>query len=160
MGLDAVFRYEIPYLHPLAVHFPLVLLMLAGGAGAAYLLWGKAIWRRMVLAFLGLGAAASFWASQTGETLEEAVEGTPIVEELVAYHGGMAKLTTISSIVAFLVVVGFSIWWERKPKVSTLPQKEPIVFRLVVLLLAGFAAAIVAYTAHIGGVMVWGTPVQ
>ena len=62
---------------------------------------------KAVMLFLGLGAATALWASKTGEALEESVEGTPIVDELVAYHGGMAKLTTYSSFAAFLIVVAF-----------------------------------------------------
>ncbi len=158
MGFDSVFQYEVPYLHPLAVHFPLVLLMLAGGSSAIYLVWGKGVWRKATLIFLGLGAASAIFASRTGEALEDEVEGEPMVEELLEIHESVAKLTTISTLVAFVVVVAFSVWWVRRPKVSTLPMKEPILFRVALFLLAGFAAAVVAYTGHIGGLMVWGVP--
>ena len=82
MGFDTVFQFEIPYLHPLAVHFPLVLLSLAAAAAAAYAVRGTAVWRIATLLLLLLGAPTAYWAAETGETLEEAVEGEPMVDQL------------------------------------------------------------------------------
>ncbi|MCH8030961.1 MAG: hypothetical protein IIB09_03975, partial [Bacteroidetes bacterium] len=85
MGFDSVFQYDIPYLHPLVVHFPLVLLLLAGGAAVAYAIRGTAVWRRALLILLALGALAAFAAEQTGKALEESMEGMPILDELVEF---------------------------------------------------------------------------
>ncbi len=159
MGFDSVFEYSIPYMHPLAVHFPLVLLLLACGAALVYAIRGTALWRHALLTFLALGAAAAFWAERTGEALEESMEGTPIVEELAGFHQQAAHWTVRASFLALLVGIGLSLWWRRKAASTTRPLQtlpEPLWMRLVLLLLVGTTALLVAYTAHIGGVMVWG----
>ncbi len=158
MGFDSVFEYSIPYWHPLAVHFPLVFLLLAGGTSAVYAIIGTALWRRALLTFLALGAAAAFWAERTGEALHDSMEGTPIVEELVEFHQTAAHWTVRASLVALLVGIGLTYWWRRRTASRTRPLqtiREPIWMRLVLLILAGTAAMLVAYTAHVGGVMVW-----
>ncbi|MDX1439748.1 MAG: DUF2231 domain-containing protein [Rubricoccaceae bacterium] len=161
MGFDSVFQYEIPYLHPLVVHFPMVLLFLAAGGAAAYCLKGRALWRKAVLFFLALGAISARVAQTTGATLEESMEGTPIVDELAAYHGGMAKLTVYSSVLALLFVIALTVWLRKKntrSEESGVRANEPLWGRIVLLVLVAFSAVVVAYTAHIGGVMVWGVP--
>lgn len=158
MGFDSVFQYEIPYLHPLVVHFPMVLLFLAAGGSTVYLVRGTSLWRKVVMIFLGLGTATAFWARTTGETLRQSVEGTPIVDELVAYHSVMATLTSFAGAVAFVAVLLFSYWWSRQRNRTTFDKTEPFLFRCVLFVLTAFVAAVVAYTAHIGGVMVWGVP--
>lgn len=87
------------------------------------------------------------------------MEETPIVEELVEFHETAAEWTVRVSILAVLVGIGLTIWWRRKTASTTKPlqsSSEPLLMRLLLLLLAGTVALLVAYTAHVGGVMVWG----
>ena len=161
MGFDAVFDYSIPYFHPLVVHFPLVLLLLAGGAAVAYAIGGTAVWRRALLILLALGALTAIVAERTGEALEESMEGTPIVDELAEFHETAAHWTVRTSFLALFVGIVVTIWWRRRQSSHTVAEStptpsEPLWMRLVLLALTGFAAALVAYTAHVGAVMVWG----
>lgn len=164
MGFETAADYTIPYLHPLAVHFPLVLLVLAAAAAVAYAILGTAVWRRVVFALLLLGAPAAYWAQETGETLEEAVEGEPAVERFVEYHETAATWTVWMSLAALAAVAGATLWWRRRQKVRVTagpggaPPKEPLGLRLLILLPALAAALLVAYTGHLGGLMVWGVP--
>jgi uncharacterized membrane protein len=164
MGFEQAFEYEIPYLHPLAVHFPLVLLLLAAGTATAYAALGTPGWRRALLTFLLLAAPSAYVAHQTGETLEEAVEGEPSVERFVEYHETAAAWTLRASIGALLVAAGGSLWWQRRRKEKGAADsggillKEPIALRLALLVPILIAALLVAYTAHLGGLMVWGVP--
>ena len=164
VGFDQVASYEIPYLHPLAVHFPLVLLLLAAGAASAYALIGSQTWRRTLVLLLLLGTASAFWAHATGETLLSDVEGEPSVERFIAYHKTTARLTKWVSLAAFLAAGGTSVWWERRQRrratsaPAGLREKEPLSLRLGLLLATLVVAALVAYTAHLGGLMVWGVP--
>ena len=164
MGFDQALQYEIPYLHPLAVHFPLVLLMLAAAAAGAYAVLGTATWRSAVLLLLLLGTVSAYWAHETGPALKEDVEGEPSVERFVASHQAAAAWTLRTSVVALLVTGGGTLWVRRRRRlrVASGPDgvllKEPLGLRLLVLLPALAAAALVAYTAHLGGLMVWGVP--
>ena len=162
MGIEEALRYEIPYLHPLAVHFPLVLLMLAAGAAGGYAVLGTATWRYAVLAFLLLGVPSAYWAQRTGHTLEEAVEGEPAVERFLDYHETAAAWTLRASIVALLVVGGTTFWLRRRGRagadLSAVLSKEPLGLRLLVLVPALAAAVLVAYTGHLGALMMWGVP--
>ncbi|HLT46169.1 MAG TPA: DUF2231 domain-containing protein [Rubricoccaceae bacterium] len=164
MGIEEALQYEIPYLHPLAVHFPLVLLMLAAGAATAYAVLGTAVWRRTVLALLVLAVPAAYWAHRTGEALEDAVEGEPSVERFVEYHEAAATWTLRAGVVALLAAAGGTLWWRQRLKRRVLADpggvlpKEPLGLRLVLLVPALTAAFLVAYTAHLGGLMVWGVP--
>ncbi|MDX1421078.1 MAG: DUF2231 domain-containing protein [Rubricoccaceae bacterium] len=164
MGFESAAEYTVPYLHPLAVHFPLVLLLLAAAAAAAYAALGTGVWRRATLALLLLGVPAAYWAHETGETLEEAVEGEPAVERFVEYHETAASWTLWTSVAALLATAGGTLWWRRRQKERVTadpggaPRKEPLGLRLLVLVAALAAALLVAYTGHLGGLMVWGVP--
>ena len=135
--MEILSQYEIPYYHPLAVHFPLVLLLLGAAASALYAALGTATWRWAALILIALGAGTAIWAEETGETLEETVDGEPVAAVV-------------------LVLVSLSVWARRQPD-RFLPR-EPIAGRVAVLVLAGLAAGLVAWTAHLGGIMVWGVP--
>ena len=164
--MDLIAQYEIPYLHPLAVHFPLVLLLLGAAAAALYALLGRGAWRRAALVLFVLGTASAWVAEETGQELAYAVEGEPVVEQVVERHAQAAEWTVVVSALAALVFVIVSIVRLRRPSASTeegeeapAPAvREPLWGRLLALPPAVAAAALVAWTAHLGGIMVWGIP--
>ena len=153
MNLDLLTDYTIPYQHPLAVHFPVVLLLLGAGAALLYLVWGRPAWRLAALVLVALGAGTAVWANQTGETLYESVEGEPMVELVVATHERAADWTVWTSIVAALAL-GAASWWARRREVGV---PEPWALRLAAVP-AGVAALLVLWASHLGGLMVWGVP--
>ena len=165
--MEILSQYEIPYLHPLAVHFPLVLLLLGAGAAVFYLVLGRAVWRQAGLVLFALGALGAWAASVTGEDLYPAVEGDPLVERVIETHHDAADATTLASAVAagLFLIVSVARFRPRRRKTdegddapAPPSKREPLWGRLLVLLPALAAAALVAWTAHLGGIMVWGVP--
>ena len=147
--MESVFQYRIPVLHPLAAHFPLSLLIAAGVAVLVWVVSGGAFWRRCCLFLLMLGLLGAVVAFLTGEEMEAQAEGVAIVEELVGLHEDMALVTLIASCLATLVLGIVSIRTERG-------GGESLGIRVIVGILVLAAAALVAWTAHIGSTMVWG----
>lgn len=163
--MDLIAQYEIPFLHPLAVHFPLVLILLGAGAAGLYLVLGRAGWRQAGLILFVLGTLSAWVAQETGQALENAVEGDPIVEEIVERHEASATWTVWTSALAAVAFGVASAARLRRPRPpaegeeAPLPRKrEPLWGRLLVVLPAFLAAVLVAWTAHLGGLMVWGVP--
>ncbi|MDT7856419.1 DUF2231 domain-containing protein [Rubrivirga sp. S365] len=173
--------YEIPFLHPLLVHFPLVLVLLGGAAAGLYLLLGRGVWRRAALALFVLGASSAWAAAETGHALYDAVEGDPVVEAIVGHHQSAAAWTVWTSALAAAVFAALSVaavlrrapappddeaapprrrWWPERggDRQARRPRREPLWGRVLGALPAVVAAALVAYTAHLGGLMVWGVP--
>lgn len=164
MNLDLLTDYEIPYLHPLAVHFPFVLLLLAGLVGVAYAVRGTAIWRQILMGLAVLAAPAAWFALETGKALEEAVRGEPMVDLVVETHELAAKLTLTASVVLLLLTVGGTFWIRRKRarqvhRPDGMVLREPLPLRVVLALGALAAMICVVWTGHLGGLMVWGIPV-
>lgn len=156
MGFEFLQQYEIPYLHPLAVHVPMVLLLLAAGVAVVYAARGTVLWRSAALVLLALGAAGAWFAVQTGETLAEAVEGEPMVDLVGGAHETAAEWTAWTSTVGALLFAGVAVWRRRQP--ATPEAADPLLVRLALLVAALAAAALVAWTGHLGGIMVWGVP--
>ena len=175
--MDLLTDYEIPFLHPLLVHFPLVLVLLGGAAAGLYMVFGRGAWRRAALMFFALGAASAWAAAETGHRLYRAVEGDPVVESIVRTHQAAAEWTVWMSALAAAVFAVLSVlavvrrapappeepeaapprrrWWPKRRGRS---RREPLWGRVLGLVPATAAAALVAYTAHLGGLMVWGVP--
>ncbi len=155
MGLDLLSDYTIPYLHPLAVHFPLVLLLVAAVAAGAYLALGAPLARQAALVFLLAGTAGAWWAGTTGETLEHEVEGEPMADVALDAHEDMAGWTLRLALLASVAAAGTTLAARRRTAAT---PREPWLWRLAVALPAFAAAGLVAWTAHLGGLMVWGVP--
>ncbi len=154
--METVLQYKLPILHPLAVHFPIVLIGVGGGGVAlVWLVRGTAFWRRATLLLFTLGMAGALFAYFTGEPMEEHVEGTPIVEELVGLHEDMALYTLYLTGLTLVLLAAVSLWLERRTTVERDPN-DPLAARILLALLALGAAALVAWTGHIGSTMVWG----
>jgi uncharacterized membrane protein len=153
--MDKVLQYDIPVVHPVAVHFPIALIVVAAFVALVWAIRGTAFWRRATLLLLSVGMIGLVVAYLTGESIEEHVEGTPIVEELVGLHETTALYALIVTGVALAGVAALSFWMERRTTLQRDPP-DPISARLVLTLITVAAAILVAWTGHIGGTMVWG----
>ena len=153
--MEQVFEYTIPQLHPLLVHFPLALLLLAAGVVLVWALTDGGFWLRAGTLLSGLGAIGALLALRSGEAMEDDAAGAPLVDALLPLHEQAAEWTVwmAFALAALLIAVlfGSDRLWAHRPNI-------PLPVRLGVLLLAVLVAALVAWTGHIGGVMVWGVP--
>ncbi len=148
----SVFQYELPYLHPVVVHAPIALLIGAAGAAAGYVVTGLRSWRWVTLGLLVAGSIGAWLAHETGEVLEDAVEGDPQVEALIDTHESAAAWAWRASMIGAVAFAGVSIWMRRRAPA----HRDPLAIRLALLLPALAAALLVAYAGHVGGLMVWG----
>lgn len=151
-AMEAVFDYRIPVLHPLAVHFPLTLLLVGALAALVWMFRGTRFWRYCTAYLIFLSVPGALFAYLTGDAMAEQSEGVPIVEELVDLHEEMALYTLIASgVAATALTVMLALSHFRG-----VPERDPIGGRVAVALLIMIAAALVAWTAHIGATMTWG----
>ena len=144
---------EIPYWHPVVVHFPIVLLLVGGVAGAVWAATAGTFARHLALLFLSLGAVSALVATRTGEAIEDAVDGEPNAERYLHDHEETGEWTLYASAAAALAV-GAGAWLERR---RAAPRAR-LAVRIVAGLLALAAAGLVARTGHLGGLMTWGVP--
>lgn len=153
--MEAFFQYEIPVWHPLVVHFPVALILVAALTTMVWSIRGTPFWRRCALLLFTLGMGGGIVAYQTGEAMEEQSEGTPIVEELVGLHEDLALYTLLVTGATLIALAGLSWWLDRRITIERAPP-DPVAVRVVLAVAALAAALLVAWTAHVGGTMVWG----
>ncbi len=156
--MDAVFRYHIPELHPLAVHFPIALLLAAALAALVWMGWGAPFWRRVTCLLASAGAAGALFAWFTGDAMEEQAEGVPIVEELVDLHEQMALYTLIAALLASATLGSLTWLAARASRRGRFADRKPdrLPYRLAAGLLVLLSAALAAWAGHIGATMTWG----
>ena len=127
-------------LHPLIVHFPIALVILAAAAEGAAAATGDWRWRTVAVINLRAGAAFAVAAVIAGWRLASApgVESTPLLE----WHRWSGAIAAVSTVAAAMAT----------------SRAERLSFRdLVIYRLALFCAATgVAVTGHVGGLLVWG----
>jgi len=149
--IDQVFQYDIPVVHPWVVHFPVALLLATALTAVVWSVRGSAFWRRATLWLLSLGTVGMLFSYFTGD----AMEVRPLVEDLAALHEQMALYTLVATGVALLGMLGATVWLERRITLER-AAPDPIPVRTAITVLIVAAALLVAWTGHIGGVMVWG----
>lgn len=152
--MDSVLEYTIPFWHPVVVHLPVVLL-----PATALILIGWAVRDRWVWLVVGtwgaaLGFAGAVLALRSGETLYEQTQGDPVVERFIELHERAAEVTTWMSGILVLLLVASVVLHRR----SVSHPGVPFPWRGVVVLAALASAVAVIWTAHVGGIMVWGVP--
>ena len=147
---------EIPYWHPIVVHFPVALLPFGAAAAVAYAAGGRWFWRAVTLLAFAAGTLGAWASVATGDAIYEAMEGTPVVEALVERHETYGEWALWTSAVVVLVLGG-AMGWSRRTGRGTL-ERDPLALRFLVLVLSLVAAALVAFAGHLGGAMVWGVP--
>jgi len=141
-------------LHPLVVHFPIALLLIA----PLFIIIGL-IWRSQrrgfllaALTLMVLGTAGAYVAVETGEAAGELALRTPPVNEAIEEHEELAETSrTVFSILtvffAALVVVPMAMGKETK---GPLQVSAHVAF--IVIYMGG--SALLANTAHHGGLLV------
>lgn len=96
-----------PVLHPLVVHFPVVLIPLAALA-ATWCAWKRPEWARfVVLTLLGMAALSAFVADQLGDHDMDAARGTMDAQtrELAETHEDLGSATWVSTAIVFVAAL-------------------------------------------------------
>jgi uncharacterized membrane protein len=128
-------------LHPLLVHFPIALLIFAGGILLYTCFRPGRLWESFRLSF-GMGMAGFLLAMITGSIDETWAVQTEEARSLVEDHELMAYV----NLSLFLVLAGWVYLRE-----SDLQGREHIAFTIAFWLVL----ATMAYEAHLGGKMVY-----
>lgn len=129
-------------LHPVLLHFPLVLILL--GAAAECARWrGRAPWLASTAGWLlGLAALSAVIAAGTGWLLAAHEHIRSDQRETLAWHRWLGVATAI---------VSCAVWLVARKRDTALPQRGS---PRVVLALA--AAVLVLFVGYFGGELVWG----
>jgi len=127
-------------LHPLLVHFPIGLVLIAAAAEVAAMTTGLWDWRAVAIANVRAGAVFAIGASIAGWRLASApgMEATSSLE----WHRWLGTVAAVAVLAAALTTAGAR---ERSPVALW-------VYRITLLL----AAVLVAVAGHFGGLLVWG----
>ena len=127
-------------LHPLLVHFPIALVVIAAVAETIASLTDRWHWRTVAVANLRAGAAFGLAAAIAGWRLAQApsVEATTMLE----WHRWLGATAAMATIGAALTSSG----------ADGRSALELWVYRITLF----SATALVAMTGHFGGLLVWG----
>lgn len=152
--------YRIPILHPILVHFPIAFILLAALTALAWLGWGTRFWRNVTLFLLIAGFIGGLGAYFTGEAAEEFGKGSARVEQFEKQHESTALLTLVATGLSLFALAAYIGASRRLLPSSNPTEKDMPIVRVVVAVLTVAAAVLVARTGHLGGLMVWGQPVN
>jgi uncharacterized membrane protein len=141
-------------LHPLIIHFPIVLLMIA----PLFVLIGAALSPKRsksyfisALILMILGTASTFVAINTGEAAGKIASRTPEINRVLEHHEQLAERTRFSFTILTVVFAGILVLPRiMKRENRMLTSVLPIVF----LVFYGGATLLLANTAHNGGRLV------
>ena len=151
---DQLGNYTIPLWHPVVVHFPIALSMIAVLAAGIWLGRNKLRWWRTAV-FLQIGALVGAVAAlRTGEAMEEQSEGIAIVDQFVEWHETMGERAAWA--LGLSVVVLIVMRWVGLRETAHAGVR--FRWRLIAFLFVLLAAVLVGLTGHIGGIMTWGVP--
>jgi uncharacterized membrane protein len=126
-------------LHPLLVHFPIALVMVAAAFEFAAIVTKDELWRTAAVVNVRAAAAFAFLAAIAGWRMASIPGATTSLLEWHRWLGTTAAVVTLGAAVATLR--------------TARPSLASLAFRSAVFL----AATLVAATGHLGGLMVWGT---
>jgi uncharacterized membrane protein len=127
-------------LHPLLVHFPIGLVLVAAAAEVVAMLTGFRTWRNVAVANLRIGAVLGIGAAIGGWRLASSpgIEATSALE----WHRWLGAIAAVAVFGAALAT-------------ASADSRSPFgrwVYRIALF----WAAALVAITGHFGGLLVWG----
>jgi uncharacterized membrane protein len=126
--------------HPLVVHFPIALVMVAAWAEGVAIATRDSRWRVIAIINVRVGAAFAFAAAIAGWRLASTLGIESILVEWHRWLGTIAAGLTVAAAIATLTVGRWS-------------ARDVWVYRTALFC----AATFVAVTGHVGGLLVWGT---
>jgi uncharacterized membrane protein len=124
--------------HPMLVHFPIALALLAAGAEAMAIVTRRQAWHGLALANLRAGALFAAGATAAGWLF---ARGAGLASEGLEVHRWLAIGSTATMILAAILTV--------RPPASPKSRRLYRIFLFV-------SALGIAVTAHVGGMLVWG----
>ena len=144
-----------PLVHPMLVHFPIVLLYGSLFSAIVGLFWRDRFFDRASFWLLVLGLVAGIAAAAAGVISEQYVRWTPATSALLSRHQADAVLTGL-----FVILALVSRVLARYPNgpidsrwsVARTGRGKPTIFSLVFLV---GAVVMVTLTASVGGTMVY-----
>ena len=131
-------------LHPLVLHFPVALLLLAGGVEFVRVFRDDARLGRLTVLLLGLGAAGAVVAASTGWIFAHESHPPAPQRILLAWHRSLGLATAALSVGAWLAARR----WAGDSRRGARWISRGIVW---------LASALLVVTAHLGALLVWGT---
>ncbi len=141
-------------LHPLVIHFPIALLLVAPIFVALALILGRrGRWAApMALALLVIGTGFALIARETGEAAAALVDQSPSISAVLDQHEDLAEATVaaFSALTALYALILLAQW--KWPKLASARIHIPVHGVFLLLLLA--ASVILANTGHQGGRLV------
>jgi uncharacterized membrane protein len=150
--------FPIPYwseLHPLIIHFPIVLLLIAPLFIVAGMVMKPGKGRPFLIAALALmllGTASAFLAVSTGEAAGEVAEGSAAVSAVLEHHEDLAHTTQIVfTVLTFIFATTLFLPRLLKREMSSAALR---VLLAAFLLFYAAGAVILVNTAHNGGRLV------
>jgi uncharacterized membrane protein len=127
-------------LHPLLVHFPIALVLVAAVAELVAMLTSFQEWRVVAVANVRAAAVFAMAAGLAGWLLASSSSVEP--SDVLEWHRWIGTAATVAVVAAALATSGHR---------NYLPG-VPWLFRIALF----WAAALVAVTSHLGGTLVWG----
>lgn len=142
-------------LHPLIIHFPIVLLVIAPLLVLAGALLKPESGRPVLYVALGLmvaGTLSAFLAAATGEAAGKLAERTPEISAVLERHEELADATraVFSALTVIFAAILFAPMTFRKLSGRLVSTALPLVF----LLFYGVGVLLLMNTAHNGGRLV------
>ncbi len=141
-------------LHPLIVHFPIALLIVAPLLVVVALIWRRHARALMIAALIvmALGTAAGYLAVSTGEAAGKLADRTPQVNLVLAHHEDLAERTRLIFTILTLVFAGLIAapqLLRREPS-----RASSAILTLLFLAAYGAGTLVLSSTAHNGGRLV------
>ena len=131
-------------LHPLLVHFPIALIILAGVGEMVRLIWDRAQLGILVFWALGIGALSAIVALTSGWGFAYEYHPQPSLHWMLQTHRWFGVATAVLASTAW---VGARVWVDT-PSIAARWYRRSIIW---------LTGAVLVVTAHLGALMVWGS---
>ncbi len=131
-------------LHPLVIHFPIALLLVGAAGEIVRLRRDSEFLARFIAWVVLLGAGATLFAASTGWFFAYQIHRPPELRPFLAWHRWLGLLAVV---VALLAARAAHLWTDT-------PLKRKRWLRRILI---WSSAGLVATTAHLGALLVWGT---